>query len=67
MEVESKLRHAVESEKLAYLKEDEAKMKLAQNARDALSTQQYTPQSDDIRIAMFFLFFVQVAFFGTGK
>ena len=65
--MESKLRHAVESEKLAYLKEDEAKIKLAQNARDALSKQHYTPQSDDIRIAMFFLFFVQVAFFGTGK
>ena len=24
-------------------------------------------QADDVRIALFFLFFVQVAFFGTGK
>ena len=27
----------------------------------------YRPRSDDIRIALFFLFFVQIAFFGTGK
>jgi phosphatidylinositol glycan class N len=27
----------------------------------------YKPQADDLRIALFFLFFVQVAFFGTGK
>ncbi len=27
----------------------------------------YRPQADDLRIAVFFLFFVQVAFFGTGK
>lgn len=27
----------------------------------------YTFQVDDLRIAMFFLFFVQIAFFGTGK
>jgi phosphatidylinositol glycan class N len=26
-----------------------------------------TLRGDDIRIALFFLFFVQVAFFGTGK
>jgi phosphatidylinositol glycan class N len=25
------------------------------------------PRADDLRIALFFLFFVQVAFFGTGK
>ena len=27
----------------------------------------YQPRTDDIRIALFFLFFVQIAFFGTGK
>ena len=27
----------------------------------------YRPHADDLRIAVFFLFFVQVAFFGTGK
>ena len=27
----------------------------------------YRPKADDLRIAVFFLFFVQVAFFGTGK
>jgi phosphatidylinositol glycan class N len=27
----------------------------------------YHPRTDDIRIALFFLFFVQIAFFGTGK
>jgi phosphatidylinositol glycan class N len=27
----------------------------------------YRPQADDLRIALFFLFFVQVGFFGTGK
>ena len=27
----------------------------------------YKPRADDLRIAVFFLFFVQVAFFGTGK
>lgn len=27
----------------------------------------YRLQIDDIRIALFFLFFVQVAYFGTGK
>jgi GPI ethanolamine phosphate transferase 1 len=27
----------------------------------------YTFQADDLRIALFFLFFVQTAFFGTGK
>lgn len=28
---------------------------------------EYKPCADDVRIALFFLFFVQVAFFGTGK
>lgn len=27
----------------------------------------YQPRADDLRIALFFLFFVQVAFFGTGN
>ena len=27
----------------------------------------YDFQADDLRIALFFLFFVQTAFFGTGK
>ena len=27
----------------------------------------YQPRTDDLRIALFFLFFVQVAFFGTGN
>jgi phosphatidylinositol glycan class N len=27
----------------------------------------YTYKADDLRIALFFLFFVQIAFFGTGK
>ena len=31
------------------------------------SSDGYRFQADDVRIALFFLFFVQVAFFGTGK
>ena len=27
----------------------------------------YQPRADDLRISLFFLFFVQVAFFGTGN
>lgn len=27
----------------------------------------YHPRADDLRISLFFLFFVQVAFFGTGN
>jgi len=27
----------------------------------------YQPKADDLRISLFFLFFVQVAFFGTGN
>lgn len=30
-------------------------------------TKLYSFQVDDLRIALFFLFFVQIAFFGTGK
>lgn len=36
----------------------------AEHAKDAST---YRPHADDLRIAVFFLFFVQVAFFGTGK
>lgn len=32
-----------------------------------LQSQTYTFRLDDLRIALFFLFFVQVGFFGTGK
>lgn len=67
VEVERKLRHALEMDKLGYLKEAEARDKVVQNAREALAKHEYTPQADDVRIAIFFLFFVQVAFFGTGK
>ena len=34
---------------------------------DAEKLSAYKPRADDLRIAVFFLFFVQVAFFGTGK
>lgn len=34
----------------------------AKNAGNA-----YSFRADDLRIALFFLFFVQIAFFGTGK
>ena len=33
----------------------------------ALDASTYRPKADDLRIAVFFLFFVQVGFFGTGK
>ena len=29
--------------------------------------EEYRIEADDVRIALFFLFFVQLAFFGTGK
>lgn len=67
VEVEGELRHALEMDKLGYLTEAEARDKVAQNAREVLANHDYTPQADDVRIAIFFLFFVQVAFFGTGK
>lgn len=38
-----------------------------QRGRIALVADSYKIQSDDLRIALFFLFFVQVGFFGTGK
>ncbi|KAI0350922.1 PigN-domain-containing protein [Trametes cingulata] len=40
---------------------------VAQGARGAKHASTYRPQADDLRIAVFFLFFVQVAFFGTGN
>ncbi|TFY65328.1 hypothetical protein EVJ58_g2055 [Rhodofomes roseus] len=47
----------------------EAAVRATQDPRNSetvkLST--YKPRSDDFRIAVFFLFFVQVAFFGTGN
>ena len=33
----------------------------------AMVAAKYQPRADDLRIALFFLFFVQVAFFGTGN
>ncbi|KAK7680798.1 hypothetical protein QCA50_016106 [Cerrena zonata] len=33
----------------------------------AATMEEYRPQMDDLRIAVFFLFFVQVGFFGTGN
>ena len=33
----------------------------------AMVVAKYQPRADDLRIALFFLFFVQVAFFGTGN
>lgn len=40
---------------------------LSSDGGSASNRQQYKPRWDDLRIALFFLFFVQVAFFGTGK
>ncbi|EIN05765.1 PigN-domain-containing protein [Punctularia strigosozonata HHB-11173 SS5] len=40
----------------------------AQDGKIAMpSSGRYNPRLDDVRIALFFLFFVQVAFFGTGN
>ena len=36
-------------------------------SRKGQNTRGYQLRADDVRIAVFFLFFVQVAFFGTGK
>lgn len=41
--------------------------KAAETAERAKDPSTYRPHADDLRIAVFFLFFVQVAFFGTGK
>lgn len=37
------------------------------STRKEVRSNDYRFQADDVRIALFFLFFVQVAFFGTGK
>lgn len=37
------------------------------NERKVNQTGEYSFQWDDVRTALFFLFFVQVGFFGTGK
>ena len=36
-------------------------------AKEPTTVAGYQPRADDLRIALFFLFFVQVAFFGTGN
>ena len=38
-----------------------------QRQHPASSLRNYTFQPDDMRVAVMFLFFVQIAFFGTGK
>ena len=48
--------------------EEDVRPKKATNGRDQGS--RWNPRGlsrDDVRIALFFLFFVQVGFFGTGK
>ena len=48
--------------------EEDVRPKKATNGRDQGSG--WNPRGlsrDDVRIALFFLFFVQVGFFGTGK
>jgi GPI ethanolamine phosphate transferase 1 len=48
----------------------EVEKSLAETTRDLKDTQSlstYRFKTDDVRIVLFFLFFVQVAFFGTGK
>jgi hypothetical protein len=40
---------------------------MATSARAMTRPVGYLPRADDLRIALFFLFFVQVAFFGTGN
>ncbi|KZT65104.1 PigN-domain-containing protein [Daedalea quercina L-15889] len=49
--------------------EVEAAMRPAPSAGNggAVKLSTYKPRADDFRIAVFFLFFVQVAFFGTGN
>ena len=58
VEVESVLREHARDRDVPSRKEEPT------NKRDAGA---YRPKADDLRIAVFFLFFVQVAFFGTGK
>ncbi|KZT00391.1 alkaline phosphatase-like protein [Laetiporus sulphureus 93-53] len=47
--------------------EIEAAVRQVEHESSSKDLQAYKPRPDDLRIAVFFLFFVQVAFFGTGK
>lgn len=47
--------------------EVEATVRSSRIPGGAMKLSAYKPRADDLRIALFFLFFVQVAFFGTGK
>lgn len=47
--------------------EVEAALRAARPAQPNKQVEGYHLGADDVRIAVFFLFFVQVAFFGTGK
>ncbi|KAI0706031.1 alkaline phosphatase-like protein [Cerioporus squamosus] len=60
VEVESVLR--AQSERLSVEKRE-----LQGKREDKQDASTYRPKADDLRIAVFFLFFVQVAFFGTGN
>ncbi|KAH9925611.1 alkaline phosphatase-like protein [Epithele typhae] len=60
VEVETALRQATDEEKHEEKGAREDKSKVVDVAA-------YKPRVDDLRIAVFFLFFVQVAFFGTGN
>ncbi|KAH8118190.1 PigN-domain-containing protein [Phellopilus nigrolimitatus] len=72
VDAEAAVRRAVDQERPLTYKEKAAKGKLnSTQEREEHSKKstamEYTPRADDVRIALFFLFFVQVAFFGTGK
>ncbi|KLO19216.1 PigN-domain-containing protein [Schizopora paradoxa] len=45
----------------------ETKTKIEGNTTVGNQVRKYRPRLDDVRVALFFLFFVQVAFFGTGN
>ncbi|EMD35215.1 hypothetical protein CERSUDRAFT_107194 [Gelatoporia subvermispora B] len=47
--------------------EVEATLRRTAPVEDVPDVTAYRPRADDLRIAVFFLFFVQVAFFGTGN
>lgn len=64
VEVETTVRNALDAERYGYM--DTSKTTHNDNIHTQRS-KEYKPRSDDVRIALFFLFFVQVAFFGTGK
>jgi phosphatidylinositol glycan class N len=51
---------------LALWIEMEAVLRTSSTTNSA-ETKSYTFRADDLRIALFFLFFVQTSFFGTGK